>query len=135
MRRFSTCLPACLLALLLASSCQITRRVPGVVIASDPPGAKVLVDGQDSGFVTPCNLGLAREPADIDLVLPGYQVARISVEPDSRSYSMRYVDMYSDYHTWHFPMWLNFTDFVFPFKKEQWLSPARIHVPMRLSID
>jgi len=128
-------LPALALLALLASGCQITHRVPGVVIATDPPGARVLVDGKDSGFVTPCNLGLSRKPADIDLVLPGYQVARVSVEPDSHSYSMRYIDMYSDYHAWPFPMWLNFNDFVFPFKKEQWLSPARIHVPMRLSID
>ncbi len=137
MKTTSTLLLATWIALagLLSSGCQIKHRVPGVVVASDPPGAKVLVDGQDSGFVTPCNLGLDRERSDLDLVLPGYQVARVSVRPDSESYSMRYIDMYSDYRTWCFPAWLNFKDFFFPFKKRQWLAPARIHVPMRLSID
>ena len=126
---------ACLLSSLAAPACQITHRVPGVVIASEPPGARVLVDGRDSGYVTPCNVGLERESIKLDLVLPGYRVARIDLHPDSRSYSMRYIDMYSDYDTWCFPLWLNLKDFVFPFKKEQWSSPARIHVPMRLSID
>jgi hypothetical protein len=124
-----------LLLALASGACQITHRVPGVVIETEPPGARVLVDGRDSGYVTPCNLGLPRERTRLDLVLPGYRVARIDLRPDSQSYSMRTIDMYSDYKTWYFPLWLNFEDFVFPFKKEQWSSPARIHVPMRLSID
>ena len=130
-----TPLAALLLLALAGTGCRITHRVPGVVIATDPPGARVVVDGRDSGFVTPCNLGLEQEDAAIDLILPGYQVARVEVRPDERSYSMRWIDMYSDYHTWCFPLWLNAKDFAFPFKHEEWLSPARIHVPMRLSID
>ena len=130
------CLVAC--ACLATSACQVLMPKPGVVIASDPPGARVLVDGRDSGFVTPCNLDLEQEDDErikLDLVLPGYRVARIDMLPDERSYSMRYIDMYADYSTWCFPLWLNFDDFLFPFKKESWSSPARIHVPMRLSID
>ena len=127
---------ACLVACAsLSSACLIRQPAPGVVIASDPLGARVLVDGKDSGFVTPCNLALERERVAIDLVLPGYRVARLDMRPDERTYSMRYIDMYSDYDTWNFPLWLNFTDFLFPFKNEKWMSPARIHVPMRPSID
>ena len=135
MNRRSTPLALSLAAAALLSGCRLTHRVPGVVVASTPPGAKVLVDGRDSGWVTPCNLGLEDESVSLDLVLPGYQVARVEVRPDSQSYSMRWIDMYSDYHTWCFPLWLNARDFLFPFKKEEWPSPARIQVPMRLSID
>lgn len=127
------CLVAC--ASLSTSACLIRQPAPGVVIASDPLGARVLVDGKDSGFVTPCNLALEGERVAIDLVLPGYRVARLDMRPDEHTYSMRWIDMYSDYSTWNFPLWLNFDDFLFPIKNEKWVSPARIHVPMRPSID
>ena len=64
----------CLAALLLVtSSCTSLRPVH---FSSDPAGARILVDGQDSGFVTPCQIELPNEPLRrIDFVLPGYQSA------------------------------------------------------------
>jgi hypothetical protein len=132
--RANVLLSACLL-LISASSCVAVKRQEGLVIATDPPGARVLVDGKDSGFVTPCNLGLARDSHTLDLVLPGYQVARFRVHPSSRTYAMRWSDMYQDSQTWHFPGWLNFRDFVAPVKKDLGWEPSRIHVPMRLAAD
>jgi hypothetical protein len=132
--RLHLALAAALLSL-LPSSCVAIKRQEGLVIASDPPGARVILDGRDSGFVTPCNLGLERESHTVDLVLPGYQVARIRVHPSSHTYAMRWVDMYQDDQTWHFPGWLNFRDFVAPVKKNLGWEPSRIHVPMRLAAD
>ena len=130
-------IPAALLALVapLAVSCVALERSPGLVVASDPPGARVLVDGRESGFLTPCNLGLTREAHQIDLVLPGYKVARIQVYPQSRTYAMRWVDGYQDEQTWSFPGWLAYQDFIAPVKKELTWSPSRIFVPMRLALD
>jgi hypothetical protein len=31
---------------------------PGTAFASEPPGARVEIDGQDSGWVTPCMIAL-----------------------------------------------------------------------------
>ena len=42
------------------SACAEIRRDPGVMFASNPSGARVVVDGVDSGFVTPCHLDLPR---------------------------------------------------------------------------
>ncbi len=105
------------------------------MVASIPPGARVMVDGRDSGFVTPCNLGLSRRVHMVDLVLPGYQVARIRVHPSSRTHAMRWDDMVQDAGSWRFPAWLNFRDFVTPVKKQLSWEPSRIHVPMRLAAD
>jgi hypothetical protein len=124
-----------LLGLPLFVSCVSVTRTPGMMVASDPPGAKVMVDGVDSGFITPCHLGLERETHTVDLVLPGYQVARFRVHPTSYTYAMRWSDMYQDPQTWHFPGWLNFRDFIAPVKKELGWEPTRIHVPMRLAAD
>ena len=124
-----------LLAVALAASCVAVERSPGLVIASDPAGARVLVDGRESGFMTPCTLGLTRERHQIDLILPGYKVARIQVYPESRTYAMRWSDMYQDEQTWNFPGWLNYKDFIAPVKKELYWSPSRIFVPMRLAVD
>ena len=123
------------LGLVGESGCGKSTTARAILRLVDPTGGKVVVDGQDSGFVTPCNLGLTRESHTVDLVLPGYQVARIRVHPTSKTYAMRWVDMYQDDQTWHFPGWLNFRDFVAPVKKELGWEPTRIHVPMRLAAD
>jgi len=120
---------------LWASSCVAIERPPGVVIASNPPGARVLVDGEDTGFVTPCNLGLPHDPATIDLLLPGYQPAQIKLEPTSETHIMPWRDGMAGYNTWHFPLWLNIVDFLTPIKHTRRLSPGRIHVPLRLAAN
>lgn len=124
-------------SLLLASaaSCVSLEKPPGVVIASNPPGARVLVDGEDTGFVTPCNLGLPHDAAAIDLVLPGYQVAQVRVEPSSQTYILPWRDGMAGYNTWHFWLWLNAVDFIAPVKYVKRLSPGRIYVPLRLAAN
>jgi len=40
---------------------------------SEPPGARVIVDKQDTGFVTPCRITLAsRDEHRVELELAGY---------------------------------------------------------------
>lgn len=124
-----------LIALLLAgsSSCVAIVKPPGVVVASNPPGARVLVNGEDTGFVTPCNLGLPHETATIDLVLPGYQSAQVTVRPTAKNYMIPRRDAMANYNTWYFFLWLNVVDFITPIKRVKRLSPSRIHVPLRLA--
>jgi len=122
-----------LLALALGSSCLELQRSPGVLLATEPPGARIVVDGEDSGFVTPCNLGLSRERHRIELVLPGYQTARVQVDKGGQTQLVYWREAYVNSNTWNFPTWLNYEDGFAPVKLGLGFEPSRIHVPLRLA--
>ena len=135
-RRFPGLAGGLLQALVLAlalSSCVGIQRARGVTIASDPPGARVLIDGKDSGFVTPTALDLDRETQRIDLVLEGYDTATRVVRTDSNWSTVHYDEMYIYSNTWRFPLWLNWRDGLVPFRQHKGFSPERLFVRLRLS--
>jgi hypothetical protein len=115
------------------AACVAIQRAPGVLIASRPAGARIVVDGDDSGFVTPCTLALTREQHAIDLMLDGYQPARIAIDKGGDTWIMHWQEAYLDYHTWHFPLWLNMQDFWTPIKVERSFEPGRVFVALRLN--
>jgi hypothetical protein len=47
-----------------------------VQIDSDPPGARVILDGRDTGQVTPATIPISDPPPAMELQLDGYEVAR-----------------------------------------------------------
>ena len=123
------------LLLSLLGACVAPAGAPGVVIASDPPGARILIDGRDSGWVTPMAMHLPDdERARIDLALPGYRPATVVVEPGGQQfYLILWSESYKHWDTWNFPLWLGFDDFLAPIKLTGGLQPVRIFVPMRLA--
>jgi len=117
----------------LAVACVAPTAPPGVMVASEPPGARILVNGRDSGWVTPAHLGLEQERQRLDIVLDGYRPATIVVQPGGqRYYLIHWDEAYASYNTWRFPLWLNFEDGLAPFKLARSLRPARIFVPLRV---
>ena len=67
-------LAACLCAAALPG-CLVTTP-PGAFFSSTPSGARVMIDGHDSGFVTPCQLDVdTDDEVRVDLELEGYQPA------------------------------------------------------------
>lgn len=133
MPRLATTLLA--LVALAATACVAPDRPPGLVVASEPPGARILVDGRDSGWVTPMAMHLDRgDRARLDLVLDGYRPATVVVEPGGQSfYLILWRESYKDWDTWRFPLWLNYKDFLAPVKLSKGLQPSRIFVPLRLA--
>lgn len=129
-RIFAAALCAC-----LGASCVAPDRPHGVVFATEPPGARILVDGVDSGWVTPMAMHLPRdESARIDLVLDGYRPATVAVAPGGQKYYLiLWRESYKDWDTWRFPLWLNYEDVMAPIKLSRGLQPSRIFVPLRLS--
>jgi len=103
----------------------------GVMIASQPVGARVLIDGKDSGFATPCCLALERKKQRIDLVLDGYQKASRIVADDNRTYLIYWDEAFLGINTYHFPTFLNFYDGWVPVRFEETYSPERMFVRMR----
>jgi hypothetical protein len=134
-RAHAPLLRAALAALLLtwSSACVQLIGPPGVAISSQPPGARVLVDGRDSGFVTPCNLDISRRSHRIELVKAGYRSAVIQVEGGGQNHVVPWEEAWVNYQTWHFPLWLNAVDGLMPYKIDRSYSPARIHVPLQLA--
>ena len=120
---------------LAASGCIMPDRPPGLVLASEPPGARILVDGRDSGWVTPMALRLDRgESVRVDLVLEGYRPATMAVEPGGQVwYMILWRESYKDWDTWRFSLWLGYEDLLAPIKITKSLQPGRIYVPLRLA--
>jgi hypothetical protein len=128
-------LPLALAAAVLAAACVSPVAPPGVLVASEPAGARVYVDGRDSGWVTPAYLDLgSSDRQQIDIVLEGFNPATVMVQPDGERY---YLILWDEgllyFNTWHFPLWLNFQDAIAPIKLSRHLHPSRIFVPLRVA--
>lgn len=96
----------------------------------------MLVDGKDSGFVTPCGLNLDFEDkVDVELVLQGYETASRRLVDDTSAYWILWREMRVSMNTWRFPLWLGFQDFFVPLKVEGGKSPNRIFVRLRREAD
>lgn len=107
-----------------------------VSIASEPPGARIKVDGQDSGFVTPCLIALDHgDGARIDLEYPGYVTATRLLTPDHQLYAILWSEMHVRPTVWNFPLWLNTRDLFVPVKYDKTLSPGRLYVKLERTAD
>jgi hypothetical protein len=125
-----------LAASLASPSCALLDRTTPVSIASDPPGATVLVGRKQSGFVTPCVLALELgENQRIDLQYPGYVPATRILTPDHQVYAVLWRDMYVRSQVWNFPLWLNTRDMFVPVKYERTLAPGRLYVKLERAAD
>jgi hypothetical protein len=119
-----------LLALLLA--CLSCGAVRPVHFSSEPPGARLLVDGEDSGFVTPVALDLVdRKLRTVEFVLPGYATATRFLTLQDRSELVLWKDSQLTARVWRFPFWLNTEDFFIPLKDYSGESPARVFVRLQ----
>lgn len=117
------------LAALALPGCLFTRSQPGVMLATTPPGATVLVDGRDSGFVTPATLSLERSAWHrIDFQLDGFATESRLVGPGKRPELIPWTQGYVGVYTWYFPLFLPMEYLFFPLRIDDNLVPQRIHV-------
>jgi hypothetical protein len=124
-------LPLALAAAALLPGCVLLAPDRAVVLSTEPPGASVVVDGRDSGFVTPCELDLGTdETRRIDFELPGFRTESRILTPDNEVYSVLWREMNVGVQTWHFPLFLGLLDFFVPVKWTDTLAPGRIHVQL-----
>ncbi len=118
------------------ASCSMFRRERGVSFATDPPGARVVLDGKDSGFVTPCMLYMTDDNGiKVDLVRPGYETAHRVLTERTTAHLVLWNEMSVYYNTWDFPLFVNMEDFFIPVKVDNEPIPARIFVRLRREAD
>ena len=119
---------------LTLSGCALLRGQPGVLVDSDPPGATVLVDGLDSGFVTPAAIYLTR--ADwhrLDVELEGYDTETRIVGPGINAEGIPWSDGYTLPISFPFPLWLDLPELLVPLRIDDNLKPSRIFVELELT--
>lgn len=127
-------LALCAALAVLASGCRSGRSQAGVTFSSDPPGARVLVNGADSGFVTPTGLALPRgDWHRIEIRKEGYESVSRLISPQIRVYTVPWTDGYLGSHTWWFPFFLTFEDLLAPVLVDDNSAPQRLHARLRLA--
>ena len=122
--------------ILVAPGC-LNMTPPASSFATEPPGARVWIDGQDSGWVTPCLIALdVEDPHTVSLELDGFTPYQIALAP---SYRRQVVDWQlgasGAQSTIHFPLFLPPWDLFYPFRVNHGLQPARIFVRLRPQDD
>lgn len=119
-----------------ASSCVAVETPPGTFFATTPPGARVLLDGRDSGFVTPCHIDLRDEaPVTVRLELLGYQPAEVRLVGVSDRYVVPWKDGYTSPHGLRFPLFLPGIDLLAPLKVDKGPVPARVHMRLEATAE
>ncbi len=126
---------ACLLALscLGLTGCFGVKHSPGIRLATDPPGARVLLNGKDTGFMTPAFLDLRGDNARVDMELDGYQTATRLVRSTSHLSSIHWSEMELGPSTWRFPLWVDYDDFFTMWRFVTIYEPTRVFVRLRLA--
>ena len=118
------------------------RHTIGPRYAIDRNGdAAILVDGEDSGFVTPAFIDLPNpEDSRVEFVLDGYQTAERQLTDERQGELVFWSEASTSAKNWNFPLFLPYTDFFFFYKRanssrlEQQVR-GRIFVRLRRSSD
>lgn len=120
-----------LAALAGLSGCSLLAPNRPVLLSTTPPGATVLVDGHNIGFLTPCQVQFdIDEDVRIDFEIPGYRTETRFLTPDDEVYSILWREMNTGAQTWNFPLFLTMRDLLVPVKWLEGHSPGRVHVEL-----
>ena len=121
-----------LLALLApTASCAWDVSPPGVYFASEPPGARILVDGLDSGYVTPRMIALNREERyRVSFEMSGFHPQQVILVPNRAGRWIAWDEGTVSMHGLFFPLFLSLEDLVVPRRVKEVHAPSRIFVRM-----
>lgn len=123
---------ALFLVLLLALPACVATSAPGATFASEPVGARVLVDGRDSGWVTPCHVWLdVDEPVEVSFALDGYTTRTVKLVPARTWSAVTWPLGVHPAQDAPFPALLPPEDLLLPFREDDHLAPTRVFVRLR----
>lgn len=113
----------------------LSASPPGALFATTPPGARVRIDGHDSGFVTPCMLAIEDGGrVRVELELEGYETARIVLAPASETETIGWSHgAMAPLGSLRTPFFLPAADLFLPFRPDDGHHPQRVHVRLHPS--
>ena len=117
--------------LLACPACTSWSSQDHVLIASEPLGAHIAIDGQDTGKTTPSRLQLGGNVGhdhEVVLTMKGYRPARRRLYHYTEGYTSKWIDGVYDPVLPALPIFWTVGDFVFPFAVRSALLPAELHV-------
>jgi hypothetical protein len=120
----------------LTPACVLFTNPEGVAVSSDPPGATVFIAGKDTGYVTPCVIGI--DPDDdtrVDIALKGHVTETRFISSNYDVYALLWREMSVGFDTWDFPLFVDLRDFFTPVKIHERVVPGRIHVKLDRTAD
>jgi len=127
-------LPA--LLLLALGSCARNISPPGVFFSSEPPGARILVDGKDSGYVTPRMVAFdANESYHVTFDLPGFLDEEVVLLPHKIGYWIAWEEGVVNMYGLRFPLYLSMGDMLIPRRVNTIQAPSRVFVRMQTRED
>jgi len=116
-----------LLLLLLCPACTWWSSKERVLVASEPPGAAIWLDGQDTGKTTPATLDIAGHfGADhvLELRKRGYRPAVRRSYQYTEGYTVRWIEGALDEQLPVLPIFWTTGDMIFPFGVRRATLPA-----------
>jgi hypothetical protein len=131
LRRARSTLAALVLASL--SACTFFRGDDRVLVTSTPPGAAILVDGNDVGQTTPSMVelgGIAGSDHAITVRKRGFMDETRQVLHYTTAYTSNWWQGALDPGLWRLPLWWTLGDIVMPFGVRWRYVPHEVHVKL-----
>lgn len=120
-----------LLCAVAMTACTSFVGDPHVFVASTPPGADILVDGESTGLTTPALLdlgGFFSGDKEITLELAGHEPETRWVRHHSTTATSRWGDGADENLLgWTWPLWWTLGDFFVPFDVRWRFTPHEVH--------
>ncbi|MCU0864840.1 MAG: PEGA domain-containing protein [Planctomycetes bacterium] len=126
--------PLLLPLLLLLPACTWWTSQDRVLITSDPLGARITVDGTDTGQTTPAKIAVAGNfgrDHTVTLQKRGYRPAQRRLYQFTEGYTAKWIDGAYSPELPPLPLFWTGGDFVFPFGIRGALLPAELHVQLQ----
>ena len=124
--------PLLTIAATLLPACTYFQGNPRVLITSEPQGAVILLDGEDTGRTTPAVLelgGMFGSDHVVTLEKDGFEPESRSLEQRTTTRTSRWIDGGVDnYPIIAFPFWWTLGDWFLPFEVNWQYVPQEIYV-------
>jgi len=104
-----------------------------VLFTSEPPGARIWIDGEDTGYTTPKQLnigGVFGFDHEIRMTMPGYRPGTRRIYQYTEGYTSRWIDGVYDPVMPPLPLFWTFGDFFLPFGIRAAIVPGALHIKL-----
>lgn len=115
----------------LASGCTYVTSKDEVLFTSEPLGARILIDGYDTGHTTPVSLpiaGLFGFDHEIELRKQGYRPEKRRIYQYTEGYTSKWIDGAVDPSMPPLPFFWTLGDLMTPFALRAAIVPGEVHV-------